>query len=235
MKVVLFKTFKWTSAIAAYATKIQKEVVEVGLDFYVLLHDEHNNIVIPNTFNVFSFAEKDLKSLYSVGYKGIWPSNHWATWLFYTKYPKYKYYWTVEYDVGISGNSSLIWKYKSKSDYLHINPIEKKGRDWGWFGTYVGNNLAEDERYASYVQILRFSNCVMKRFHEIFSSGENAQDELILNSLIIRESFTHSYKFLNSLKKGRYSWDPKESRHNIPLYEESVKKGELAIYHPVKI
>ncbi len=52
-------------------------------------------------------------------------SNHWILMWFFKKFQNYNYYWSMEYDVRISGNSCILWNYDGEEDFLFPREIIK--------------------------------------------------------------------------------------------------------------
>jgi hypothetical protein len=238
--VVLLKTHIWSDEIEKFALKILKETVSVGIDFYVLMHSENDGIyqlvrseIIKK--NILKFTEQDIKNLYLHGYFSMWLSNHWILMWFFRNYgSKYQYFWSMEYDVRICGNSSKIWLYNSSYDFLYTigNYHNSKHK---YKNYYIGGKLQESEKYYGYLQLARYSNRMLKYLDECFCNGENGQDELIIYSLLNRAGFTKSNTFLCRLIRGIWTWDSKYSSYNRYVYNRMLRyhKG-LYIFHPIK-
>lgn len=148
---------------------------------------------------------------------------------------KYKYYWSMEYDVRISGDSVKIWLYPDTYDFLCVDKIHKNPNNI-YNGYYVGGKLTESQKYHGYLQLARYSNTAMDYLNNSFEQGENGQDELIIFSLLKRSQLTLSSTFLQGLTKGTWTWESKYSTYNRILYEKEEKNNDknLAIFHPVK-
>lgn len=183
-------------------------------------------------------TESKIKSIYPNGFYSMWLSNHWLLMWFYQNFGhKYDYFWSMEYDVRISGDSSKIWLYDNDDDFLYVtgnilcpNNIYKNH--------YIGGKLTNEQKYYGFLQISRYSKKFLGYLDRCFNDGENGQDELIIFSLARRGHFKISGHFLNKLVKGVWSWEDKYVSKNITEYhkmERSNRDGKyLAIFHPIK-
>jgi len=242
--VVIMKTHQWNDSIEKFATKIYDETYPVGVDFFILMHTENNEIYTKIKTEkikkiVFKFTENEIKSIYPAGFFSMWLSNHWMLMWFYKQYgQKYKYFWSIEYDVRILGDSSKLWKYESSYDFLYaVGNYRNSKNKYNTF--YVGGKLTELQKYHGFLQLTRFSKNVLDYLDKCFDEGENGQDELIIFSLLNRGNFTGSKKFLHSLIRGRWTWETKYSVFNKKIYDCLQKQqpnnnGELYIFHPIK-
>ena len=242
--VVLLKTHVWTDNLENYATKIKNETIAHGIDFYILMHCE-NDALLKKIKNqdlkpyILTFTEADIKKIYSKGFYSMWLSNHWILMWFYKRFgDKYKYFWSMEYDVRISGNSSKLWTYTGAEDFIY--PIDYfRDPTWAWRNHYVGNKLADDQKYYGYLQLARYSNKFLEYLDQCFEAGENGQDELIMFSLFKRGKFSGSKKLLNKLIKNSWSVASTDSDKHKKLLEESDSESErdknhIRIFHPIK-
>lgn len=242
--VVLFKSHLWNDSLENFALKLKSETVPQDIDFYILLHDE-NGQLLPKIKNpelrqhVMTFKEADIKKLYQHGFYGMWLSNHWILMWFYQKHKnQYQYFWSIEYDVRISGNSTKLWKYQGTEDFLYpIKPF--KDPHWPWRNHYVGGKLTNDTKYYGYLQLARYSNKFLEHANECFESGENGQDEMIMFSLLKRGNFKGSKKILSRLIHNSWSVMSSDSDKHKKLFEESeteygTNESHLRIFHPIK-
>lgn len=240
-KVVLMKTHIWNDDIEKFASKIFHETTTHGIDFFVLMHAEndyhYNKIKSDHIRNVVhKFKEADIRKIYPNGFFSMWLSNHWILMWFYQKFKdRYQYFWSVEYDVRISGNSYQIWSYTGNEDFLHVMGNHRNSKNI-YNNYYVGGKLAELEKYHGFLQIARYSNNALAYLDKCFNEGENGQDELIIFSLLNRGGFIMSKKFLQSLVRGMWTWEERYNEYNRKLYNqfESKKHNHLFIFHPVK-
>ena len=243
--VVLLKTHVWNEDIEKFAMKIRTETYPHGIDFFILMHnnddqpyDKIKNDQIKSF--VLKFTEAEIKSIYPVGFYSMWMSNHWILMWFYRQYAsQYKYFWSVEYDVRIVGNSSKIWKYQSSYDFLYpLGNYRHAGHIYN--DCYVGGKLTTLGKFRGYLQIARYSDQALEYLNKCYEEGENGQDELITFSLLNRGQLTGSQKFLQSLIRGKWSWENKYSEQNKIIYEKlnilekSSRKGNVFILHPIK-
>lgn len=237
-QVILFKTHLWNSEIENFAIKLQNECL--ANDFFILLHDE-NNILIQKVSNhilktkILIFTEFDIKNIYSKGFISMRLSNHWIMMWFYKKFNNYDYYWSVEYDVRINGNSILLWNYDEKYDFLYPKGNYKRINHPN-INYYSGSKLTINDRYFGYLQLARYSNNAITYLDKCYSEGENGQDELITFSLLNNSNLTMSRKFLSHLIRGTWTWINSYSNQNkITWYQyKKYKPNELCIFHPIK-
>lgn len=240
--VVLIKTHIWNDDIEKFADKIYNDTHVHNIDFFILMHDEKNElsekIQSPDIKNItLRFTEQDIKQLYSVGFYSMWLSNHWILMWFFKQFGhKYDYFWSMEYDVRISGNSVKIWNYESNYDFLYTmgNNINSMNV---YNNHYIGGKLSELQKYHGYLQLVRYSGKALEYLNKCFEEGENGQDELITFSLLNRGNFSGSKKFLQSLIRGTWTWQDKFSVSNRKLYnklETRLDDNHLCIFHPVK-
>lgn len=239
--VVLFKTHRWSEDIENFVQKIYDETNE-KVDFFVLMHSDNgqlqNQIQCEKIKNItLSFTEDEIKSIYQLGFYSMWISNHWILMWFYQKYGyRYDYFWSLEYDVRISGNSSRIWTLSSSHDFLYTMGNYRNANN-RFMSYYVGGKLNDLEKIFGFLQIARYSNRALKYLDECYTNGENGQDELITFSLLSRGKFTGSRKFLQSLIRGKWTWEDKYADYNRRLYQEAERNtndNHLYIYHPIK-
>ena len=237
MTVVLFKTHVWIPDIEMRALKIYRETKK--LDFFILMHGKHEIQNKNLASRVLVFTEEDIRSIYPEGFYSMWISNHWILMWFFIKFgTKYKYFWSIEYDVLIVGDSGLIWNYDSDMDFLYVRGMSYHPNN-KHFNCYVGGDLQDKDKRQGYLQLARYSHAVLTYFHQCFLNGENGQDELITYSLVKRGGFTRSNTYLGSLVKGTWTWDTKYSYVNRLVGAKLVTMlkylpKSVWILHPVK-
>ncbi|XWV26604.1 hypothetical protein QJ857_gp0462 [Tupanvirus soda lake] len=239
--VVLMKTHIWNEDIEKFASKLYCETYTHKVDFFILMHTEngqiYNNIKDDKIKKItMCFTESKIRSIYSKGFYSMWLSNHWILMWFYKKFGHlYKYFWSIEYDVRISGDSSKIWLYKSSYDFLYTMGNYRNNKN-KYNNYYVGVKLKELDKYFGYLQLARYSNTALAYLDKCYSEGENGQDELITFSLLNKSGLTGSKKFLYSLIKGTWTWQNNFSEKNRKLFDyyESLNTEHLHIFHPIK-
>jgi hypothetical protein len=241
-KVVLLKTHVWTDDIEKFVNKLYEETYSHGVDFFILMHCENNmpfNIVKDDKIKkiILQFTEEDIKNIYSVGFYSVWLSNHWILMWFYKKYgQRYKYFWSIEYDVRISGDSSKIWLYESSYDFLYTMGNYRNAKN-KYNNFYVGGKLSNLEKFFGFLQLARYSNKALEYLDKCFTEGENGQDELIIFSLLNRSGLFGSKKFLQSLVRGTWTWQDHYSEYNKKIYDKyevQQNSNHLCIFHPIK-
>lgn len=245
--VVILKTHIWNNKMEEFANKILNETKRDNIDFIILMHAENkkefnkikNHDLKKRTV---TFKENDIKSMYRERFYSMWLSNHWILmWFYKFNKQKYDYFWTIEYDVRISGDSSRIWNYSGNEDFVYpIKPFQHQ--NWIWRNHYVPgkcNKQIYDNKYYGYLQLTRYSNRFLKYLDEQFTCGENGQDELILFTLFKRSNYSGNHHFLNSLIHDSWSVVNSDSDKHKKLFEISEKKylknkNHLQIFHPIK-
>lgn len=246
MKVVLLKTHIWNEDIEEMAIKIYNETYDFNIDFFILMNcdslDIFNQIIEEKIRKItLVISEKNLKQIYPIGFFDMYLSNHWLMMWFYQNNKKYDYYWSIEYDVRIIGNSYNIWDHSEDIDFLHtgyidqtegIMTLEEKYK-WPDFYTYAGNKLLEEERYFGNLQVSRYSNRLLQYLDKCFEE-ENGQDEIIIYSLILKGNYSMSNVFLNGLIKGIFTWNNRYINYNKEIYESLKNSNILGIFHPIK-
>ena len=246
--VVLFKTHVWNDQIESFVKKIKNETIPHHIDFYVLMHSNDYTLLkkindIDIKKSVLIFSEKDIKKIYSKGFYDMWLSNHWILMWFFKQFKsKYQYYWSIEYDVRISGDSTRIWKYVGTEDF--ICPYEPfQNPDWTWKHHYVGGKLDDQTKWYGYLQLARYSKKFLEYLDKHYLNGENGQDELITFSLLKRgESeigLIGSNKLLYEFIHDSWTVDNADSEKHKKMFADSETKPKintdhLIIFHPVK-
>lgn len=246
--VVLFKTHTWNKQIEKFVLKLQKETSTHKIDFYILMHSNDQSLInkIKNVKlknYVLIFSEDTIKKMYSVGFYGMWLSNHWILMWFYRQYKnKYQYYWSIEYDVRISGNSAKLWTYDGLEDFIY--PFEPfRNPEWTWKDYCVSDKLVDDNKWYGYLQLARYSKKFLEYLDKHYTVGENGQDELITFSLFKRgESeigLVGDNKLLFNLIKNSWTVDNADSDKHKKIFINSETESEtnpnhLMILHPIK-
>ncbi|AGC01791.1 hypothetical protein H012_gp674 [Acanthamoeba polyphaga moumouvirus] len=235
---VIMKTHIWNDDIECFSKKIYHESFSNGVNFFILLHDENNNIfnkIDKNLKNiVLTFSEKDIQNIYSTGFYSLWLSNHWILMWFFQKYGhKYDYIWSMEYDVRISGDSNLLWNCNNDFDFLFVRGNYQNSKN-KYNNHYIGNNLEENQKYHGYLQLARYSKKALEYLNECYKNGENGQDELITFSLLNKSGLSMSKDFLQKLVRGTWTWQDNYSSSNRKIYNYLKNKNILAIFHPIK-
>ena len=244
--VLILKTHSWNNRLEKFATKLLNETVPYNIDFYILMHSDDNSLInkIKNLDlikHVLIFSQSDIKKMYDKGFYSMWLSNHWILMWFFRQF-KYQYYWSMEYDVRISGDSSRIWTYNGPEDFLYpIQPFQD--RNWIWKNHYSGSILNDDNKFYGYLQLARYSLKFLNYLEKYFQMGENGQDEMIVFSLYKKGSgeinLTGNHELLSKLINNSWSVNNKDSdKHRKMLIESNQKylldKNHLKIFHPLK-
>ena len=240
-QMVLFKTHVWNEDIERFVRKIERER---NCDLVILAHSDDKSLIKKIKDNelkrrVIMITESDIRSVYEKGFVSLWLSNHWNTMWYYKKYPNYQYYWTIEYDVRIVGDSSKIWNYPGSEDFIfphgaYQNPY------WQYKNDYVGGVLTDETKWYGYLQLARYSNRFLAYLDSVFEGGENGQDEMMMFSLWKRDNaWTGGQQFLKQFVDDSWTVDYRDSDKNhrsIEKAEKVLKKKPktVRIFHPVK-
>jgi len=250
-QVILLKTYIWSDDIEKYVLKLLKEVKECKNDFFILLHDEYNEVnkkiasdEIRN--HVLSFTSQDVKELYYNNYVDMYFRSHLSHFWFYKKYPNYSYYWILEYDTRIVGNSKIFWNYTGQEDFISPSGIYNYPKD-GIFYNHYENRLKNIDRftnhneniYWTYIQFMRCSIKFLNYMDSKLDEGENGQDETIIGTMVISGNF--NYSDLSKYIKGNWygsstqdivDYNKSEWNKYNELHEND--ENEVFIFHPVK-
>jgi hypothetical protein len=246
--VVLFKTHTWNKEIEKFVIKLKNETQPNQIDFVILMHS--NDYTLPNKItdselkkHVLTFDEDAIKKIYPNGFFGMWLSNHWILMWFYQQFKnKYQFYWSIEYDVRISGNSTKIWTHNGSEDFIYpYTPFQNL--NWTWKDYCVSNRLTDDNKWYGYLQLARYSKKFLEYLDKNYAAGENGQDELITFSLFKRGEteigLSGDNSLLYSLIKNSWSVDNADSDKHKKILTDSeehseTEKDHLIILHPVK-
>lgn len=244
---IIFKTHKWDEHIEKFAQKIRTETSKHNIDFYILMQKTDENLISKVTDktlikDIIVFTKSEINSMYTKGFYSMWLSNHWILMWFYKYHNYYDYYWSVEYDVRIVGDSSKIWSYTGTEDFIYpIVPF--KNPDWIWRNHYTGDEIHEIDKWYGYVQLVRYSKKFLDYLHSHYSNGINGQDEMITYTLFKRGvneiGLTGSGNLLNKLIRDSWHVYNTESDKNKERMAQEEKiyqtdPSHLVIFHPVK-
>lgn len=245
--VVIFKSHLWSNPIEKTVLRILSETKNSKIDFFILLHSNDGQLAkqIRNEElkkHIIVFHEEEIITLYPNGFFNLWLCNHWILMWFFKRYSNYDYYWSMEYDVRISGNGAYIWNYSGNEDFVYPIP-EFQNDEWTWKDYYTGNKLSDETKWYGYLQLTRYSRRFLKYLDMYFSTGENGQDEMIIYSLFKRGQkeigLEGNHEFLNNLIDDSWSVDPAKSPENKKIFRMANKEyrsnpEHLTIIHPIK-
>jgi hypothetical protein len=238
---VLFKTHLWTQELEDYARKLLADCQKVDVEFWILMHVENEIPMIHPSLqsHLIVFNENTIKELYQQGYHGIWLSNHWIMMWFYQSHSNYDYYWSVEYDVRITGATEYLWNLNIDHDFLYpVGGYRNCKHSYNSLYTKSENRepLKNLDRVFGMLQIARYSQRALQYLDECFREGENGQDEMIIFSLIHRSGFKASRSQLGSMILGNWTWDSRYSNHNRQIYQSLLRSSSprVCILHPIK-
>lgn len=239
---LIVKTHGWNHNLELRLRKIFQEAHEVGVDAYLLMHTDTGELInsIENQdllkAKCLTFTTQDIQNLYPKGFFSMRLSNHWILMWFFQKYGNYQYYWSMEYDVAIAGDSGKIWSHtKSDHDFLYVLGNFTAARlPPNQF--YTGPGLALHEKRYGFLQLARYSKRALEYLDKVFQSGENAQDEIIVYTLMHRSGYSMSNQFLAKLRRGDWTWRATAHARNYALYQKAMQHfaKNVYIFHPVK-
>lgn len=240
-KVVVMKTHIWSSSLEKFTHKIYNECTTVGIDFFIVMHSDDGKLLNEIESDdirsrVMLVNKSEIKALYPSGFLSMHLSNHWLLMWFYKSHREfYDYFWTIEYDVRISGNSSIIWNTELDHDFVFVMGNYVKDTN-NYNNTYTGDKLSLKEKYHGFLQISRYSNKFLEYLDQCFLNGENGQDEMIIFSMCHRGKFTMTKSLLAPLVRGKWTWQKEFSLYNLHLYEyyQANFLDKVYIFHPVK-
>lgn len=234
-RVILYKTHVWCDSIELDVIKLINETLD---DFKIILHDETGTLfpkiksekVRERTLVV---TEALIKAIYSQGFIDMFLSNHWLLMWFYLQHD-YDYYWTIEYDVKIIGNSNRIWQISSVADLLFPVGNKRVSGENKYTKTAIG---LETPLYAGFIQIARYSRKALAYLHDKYSQGMNAQDEIAVFTLLHKSDLILESAPLWSLIKGVWTFDSYYQQENLKQWQYLKQwsgPDELYIMHPIK-
>ena len=239
--VVILKSHVWNDNLGKFAQKIKNETSYHKIDFFIIIHSDDKFLIkmIPLSLknNVLCVTTNIISNLYEVGFYNMWLSNHWILMWFFKNYSNYDYYWSIEYDVRITGDSSKLWTYSGKEDFIY--PIKTfQAKYWTWKDYYTGTLFQDKDKWYGYLQLARYSSKFLSFLDFHFLRNENGQDELIIFTLLHYGKslgiLTGSERILNSAIHDSWSVDANDSEKHKKYIVFRKNNKELAIYHPVK-
>ncbi len=231
---VLFKTHILNYALCNYIKKIYNECNNYNINqtnhflIFQLLIPDNITYKIPDEFKEFTKIyneEDDIKNLYKnikdEDFKNIHNSNYFITLWFYKYFGEsYDFFWSIDYDVRILGNSIDIFSDKSTFDLL----IPK-------------NILCKDDKFYTSTQICRLSKLLLKKINKNLKKGIYYNNETIYATICKKYNFTYNYTYLNNFIQGIWTSNPEYNSHNIESFNRIIKNKnnvKTYIFHPIK-
>ena len=210
---------------------------EHDIDFYLLIPD-YLEKDLPDNFKFFTkiYKEEDIQNLYE-GFYSMWLSNHFIELWFYKNFgDKYNYFWFMEYDVRILGDSSYFWRNELTHDLLVPRNITLADSSWKFYN-YIHESFQENERYACPKQLCRISKKLLNKLDELFIEGINGHCELILGCVCKKYNFSFDHTFLNTRIQGIWTHNSDFSGYNLESYNKLIGPTIFKpyIFHPIKI
>lgn len=243
-RVILFKTHIWSDSIEKFVNKIKSEIVNTNIDLYILMHTDDGSLInkVPAKLksHVLLYSKNDIMKIYDKGFHNMWLSNHWILmWFYKITGAKYDYYWSIEYDVRITGDGNKLWSYDGTEDFIYpIVPFHDP--TWAWKDYYTGSIFNDETKWYGYLQLARYSKSFLKWLDHFYSMGENGQDELITFSLFKlgqqdnNLKLTGDHHLLNNLIQKSWSVDSNDSDKHKIIQQTHEKDNQLVIIHPIK-
>lgn len=237
-KAILFKTHVWSDSIEIDLIRIVNE--NQGSDIFVILQDDEGKLLSKVRSNnlrklITVVTEDEIKSIYDSGYINKLLSNHWILMWFFRHYPDYDYYWSMEYDVKILGNSNRIWEIDSDADFLYPTGNYRTSANNKYNDTAIGDLF--EEKYSGFLQLARYSNEALRYLDDMYMNGNNAQDEIATFTLLRHSGLSMSAKELHPLITGYWTCDNYYQKENLKKYQmckKWLRPDELFIFHPIK-
>ena len=232
--VVFIKTHLWDNSIEQFVEKIWSECLEHQIDFFLLAQ---NNLFekIPEKILCITkfYSEQNISNLYKEGFHSMWLSNHLISQWFFKNFDlNYDYFWSVEYDVRILGNSSYFWLSDKTEDLLVPKDIISCHNN--------ENKLIHpsfNQRYSVLLQMHRISRNFLIKLNELFLLGLNGQDEVIYGTVCKKYNFSYDHNFINNRIGGIWTPMASCSDHNKKIIDSIINLDSLLlpmIFHPVK-
>lgn len=233
---ILFKTHKFDKAIRARLEKVKSE--SVGLADVVLV--VHGDVEVDSDLQCFRIRDQELSRVYDQGFENPWLSNHWllmAWWRQRGRAAGYQYVWSIEYDVGMVGDSSVLWSAANmpQADLIaSYGPFQDP--NWPYKDHYTGGKLKNEEKWYGYVQLSRYSAPFLEYMDKTFESGENGQDEMMIFSLAKRGNFSVNTDPI-TCRHGFWSargGDAALAREAMVEKQLLPSQSKLTLFHPIK-
>lgn len=248
-QAIIFKTHVWNDNIEKFSSKLLDES-KPYCDFFIVIHSDNGKLVDKIKSNelknhVIMFNSKAIKNIYKLGFFSMWLCNHWILAWFYRTYcqnkKSYDYVWSMEYDVRISGDSSILWKYEGNEDFLYPIPTFQD-MTWPWKDHYTGK-LSDEDKWYGYLQLCRYSNKFLNYLDIQYSHGENGQDEMIIFTLFNKGKneigLTGTHEIIDQFINDSWSVVNEDNDKHKNMFEESENKAKidpqhLQLFHPIK-
>lgn len=239
---------KFDANILAMHRLLSKSFHEYG-DVYLILNRNNINMKPSVNRNIINITFKETLSLgYTPIQDTIVPgSNHFILLWFYRRFPYYKYYWSIEYDVAFSGNWERLFAL-CESRYAHFlsTHIKHYIEDpyWYWWEYLYGNmsQIGIYDRLRSFNPIYRISNEALSLIDKTLLAGSYGHHEVLIPTLLYSKNFSIEdfggtgcftpKSFINKIYiqdeyGGTMRFRPSFRREDTFLYKNKL-------YHPVK-
>lgn len=237
-RAILFKTHKFSKAIRDRYEKVVSESKGLA-DVFLVVHGDVR-IDDGEERRLFRVSDGELARVYDRGFVDPWLSNHWllmAWWKRVGRAGGYQFVWSVEYDVGIVGNSAELWGEPSGADLIaSYGPFQDSA--WPYKDRYFCDTAAsaclarrDEDKWYGYVQISRYSARFLDYMDHVFESGENGQDEMMIFSLAKKGQFSIDTEAV-ACRQGFWSAQGADAALAKKAYTAPARS--LTLFHPIK-
>lgn len=163
---------------------------------------------------------------------------HFPLILFYKKYPNFKYYWFIEYDVKFTGNWKQLLEICSQNscDFMAAQFLSySKDPNWlFWEKMDLKDGFERKEPVRSLNPICRLSNRALKAIMESQEQGSLGHNESLLATVVLNAGLSTGQipkMFFNSICDG-CGFHPFETHRPGPEILIAWRRNK--IYHPIK-
>jgi hypothetical protein len=194
-------------------------------------------------FSVRRFADLGLATVDEVGRGEVWWNGDYPLYVAYLKYPAYRFYWMIEYDVLInySDYNEFFAKFESIELDLIGSPLYIGAEGWAW---YAAAARMFAEVWGMFFPMMRLSNravsyALCRRLIRSHQYREAAPAERIwphceawlASELCGNGAFT--WADMNSLGTTYYQWLHEYGSRPHLLEDLAARPEDGRIYHPV--
>ena len=185
--------------------------------------------LLAKRIKMFRFTMNDLNSLGYSYLERLYGSEHYILEFFARSFPKYDFYWVIEYDVFFTGNWRHLFDYfkSDNADFLSSH-IEKKGSDnaeWPWWNHITFDEdckVSEDKYVKSFNPIYRISSRAVSFLDSYLKRNSNKgfYEVLMATSL-------YNNGFLLEDFGGTGCFSKKNNRHRFYVQDAGTNNGTM--------
>jgi hypothetical protein len=238
-RAILFKTHKFSKAIRDRYEKVVSESKGLA-DVFLVVHGDVR--IDGEEQRLFRVSDEELHRVYDRGFVDPWLSNHWLLMSWWKRVGRaggYQFVWSVEYDVGIVGNSAVLWGEPSGADLIaSYGPFRDSA--WPYKDRYFCDKATsaclarrDEDKWYGYVQISRYSARFLDYMDHVFESGENGQDEMMIFSLAKKGQFSIDTEAI-ACRQGFWSAQGADAALAKKAYMAMAPAPSLTLFHPIK-